>query len=82
MSLETHSDASWCKNFALTMTELTQTWFQYLLEVSVTSFDDLAARFMSQYAPFIRQPKQSIEMMKCRQRTEESLNEYIGRFST
>ncbi|CAO2841158.1 unnamed protein product [Amaranthus hypochondriacus] len=46
----------------------------------VSNFDDLAARFMSQYAPFIRRPKQSIEMMKCRQRREESLNDYIARF--
>ncbi|CAO2817470.1 unnamed protein product [Amaranthus hypochondriacus] len=27
MSLGAHSDASWCKNFVLTMTGLAQTWF-------------------------------------------------------
>ena len=63
------------------MTGQAQTLFQCLLERSVTTFDYLAARFMSQYAPFVRRPKQSIEMMKCRQRKEESLNEYIARFS-
>ena len=47
MSLGAHNDASWCKNFALTMTGLAQTWFQYLPEGSVTNFDDLAAKFMS-----------------------------------
>ncbi|CAO2830783.1 unnamed protein product [Amaranthus hypochondriacus] len=82
MSLGAHSDASWCKNFALTMTGLAQTWFQCLPEGSVANFDDLVAQFMSQYAPFIRRPKQSVEMMKCRQKREESLNDYIARFST
>ncbi|XP_057520720.1 uncharacterized protein LOC130800992 [Amaranthus tricolor] len=82
MSLGAHSDASWCKNFTLTMIGLAQTWFQCLPRGSVNSFDDLAARFMSQYAPFVRRPKQSIEMMKCRQRKKESLNEYIARFNT
>ena len=37
---------------------------------------------MNQYALLVRRPKQSIEMMKCRQRKEESLNEYITQFST
>lgn len=64
------------------MIGLAQTWFQCLPEGSVANFDDLAAKFMSQYAPFIRRPKQSIELMKCRQRREEPLNDYIARFST
>ncbi|XP_057543408.1 uncharacterized protein LOC130821637 [Amaranthus tricolor] len=82
MSLGAHSDASRCKNFALTLKGLAQTRFQCLHESSVTSFDDLAARFMSQYASFVRRPKQSIVMMKCKQKKEESLNEYIAQFST
>ena len=56
MSLGAHSDASWCKNFALTMTGLAQTWFQCLPEGSIPNFDDLATKFMSQYASFVRQP--------------------------
>ncbi|XP_057545969.1 uncharacterized protein LOC130824963 [Amaranthus tricolor] len=82
MSLGAHSDASWCKNFALIMTGLAQTRFQCLPKGSITSFDDLAARFMSQYSPFVRRPKQSIEMMKFRQRKKEPLNKYIARFNT
>lgn len=66
MSLGAHNDASWCKNFALTMTGLAQTNFQCLPQGYVTNFDDLALRFMSQYAPFVTRPKQLIKMMKCR----------------
>ena len=36
---------------------------------------------MSKYAPIVKRPRQSIEIMRCRQRKEESLNEYSARFS-
>ena len=41
MDMDSHTDASWCKNFILTLTGTAQKWVQSLLEGSISSSNEL-----------------------------------------
>ena len=46
MDMDSHTDASWCKNFILTLTGTTQKWVQSLPEGSIFTFDELTEKFI------------------------------------
>ncbi|XP_057532841.1 uncharacterized protein LOC130810724 [Amaranthus tricolor] len=80
MDMESHTDASWFKNFILTLTRTAQKWVQCLPKGSISSFPELAEKFRSYFSSRTARTKQSIEMMSIRQGKDESLRNYVSRF--
>ena len=80
MDMDSHTNASWCKNFILTLTGTAQKWTQSLLNGSISSFEELAEKFKSHFSSRTAKSKQSIEMMSIRQGEDESLRNYVSRF--
>ena len=80
MDMDSHTDASWCKNFILTLTKTAQKWVQSLPEGSISSFDELAEKSKCHFSSRTTRTKQSIEMMSIRQGKDESLRNYVSRF--
>ena len=50
MEMDSHTDASWCKNFILTLIGTAQKWAQSLPDGSISSFDELAEKFKSHFS--------------------------------
>ena len=80
MDMDNHTDASWCKNFILTLTGTAQKWAQSLPNGSISNFDELVERFKSHFSLRTDRTKQSIEMMSIRKGKDESLRNYVSRF--
>ena len=80
MDMDSHTNASWCKNFILTLIGTAQKWAQSLADGSISSFDELAEKFKSHFSSRTARSKQSIEMMSIRQGQDESLRYYVSRF--
>ncbi|XP_057545951.1 uncharacterized protein LOC130824945 [Amaranthus tricolor] len=80
MDMNSHTNASWCKNFILTLTGTAQKWAQSLLDGSISSFDELAKKFKSHFSSRTARSKQSIEIMSIRQGKDESMRNYVSRF--
>ena len=79
MDMDNNTDASWCKNFNLTLTGTAQKWAQSLPDGSISSFDKLAEKFKSHFSSRTARTKQSIKMMSIRQGKDESLRNYVSR---
>ena len=79
MDIDSHTDATWCKNFILTLTGTAQKWVQSLLDGSISCFDELAERFKSPFLSRTAKRKQSIKMMSIRQGKDESLKNYVSK---
>ena len=80
INIDSHTNASWCRNFILTLTATTQKWAQSLPEGSISNFDELAERFKSHISLRTARIKQPIDMMSIRQGKDESLRNYVSRF--
>ncbi|XP_010665814.1 uncharacterized protein LOC104883066 [Beta vulgaris subsp. vulgaris] len=81
MSVQTSSEAAWCKFFPTTLKGLALTWFTELPSGSISSFTALKAAFKQNFITGRRHRKTSIHLMSIRQRREEDLAEYIKRFN-
>ncbi|XP_010667204.1 uncharacterized protein LOC104884279 [Beta vulgaris subsp. vulgaris] len=81
MSVQTSSEAAWCKFFPTTLKGLTLTWFTELPSGSISSFAALEIAFKQNFIAGRRYRKTSIHLMSIRQRREEDLAYYIKRFN-
>ncbi|XP_010684471.3 uncharacterized protein LOC104899028 [Beta vulgaris subsp. vulgaris] len=81
MSVQTSSEAAWCKFFPTTLKGLALTWFTELPYGSISSFTALETAFKQNFIAGRRHRKTSIHLMSIRQRREEDLAEYIKRFN-
>ena len=79
MSVQTSSEASWCKFFPIK--GLALTWFTELPPKSISSFAALETTFKQNFIAGRRHRKTSIHLMSIRQRREEDLADYIKRFN-
>ncbi|XP_010665634.1 uncharacterized protein LOC104882914 [Beta vulgaris subsp. vulgaris] len=81
MSVQTSSEAAWCKFFPTTLKGLALTWFTELPSGSISSFTALEAAFKQNFIAGTRHRKTSIHLMSIIQQREEDLADYIKRFN-
>ncbi|XP_010689511.2 uncharacterized protein LOC104903211 [Beta vulgaris subsp. vulgaris] len=81
MSVQTSSEAAWCKFFPTTLKGLALTWFTELPYGSISSFNALETAFKQMFIAGRRHRKTSIHLMSIKQRREEDLADYIKRFN-
>lgn len=82
MCIQSDNDAVWCKYFPTTLKGLAQSWFNDLAAGSISSFDQLSAMFSNHFVTSKRQKKTSWNLMSVGQREDESLKEYVKRFTS
>ncbi|XP_010678148.1 uncharacterized protein LOC104893712 [Beta vulgaris subsp. vulgaris] len=81
MSVQTSSEAAWCKFFPTTLKGLALTWFTELPSGSISSFAALEIAFKQNFIAGRRHRKTSIHLMSIRHGREEDLADYIKRFN-
>jgi hypothetical protein len=75
-------DALSCKIFAGTLKGVAHMWIAGLPTRSVTSFDELATRFVAQFAANSEKSFLLADLFDVRQRPAESLKSYLARFNS
>ncbi|KAL0351198.1 UNVERIFIED_CONTAM: hypothetical protein Sradi_4269000 [Sesamum radiatum] len=75
------SDAAYCKLFRTTLSGKAMAWFNQLPPGTIESFEQLAQRFLHHFAINKRYPKTASYLFTIIQRENESLREYVQRFS-
>ncbi|XP_056698769.1 uncharacterized protein [Spinacia oleracea] len=81
MYLYTASSAVWCKCFPATLSGLAQTWFKNMRAGSIRNFRQLSKQFCEHFVSNKRREKTSAELWSVKQRGDESLRDYLGRFN-
>ena len=61
MMLYTSTNSVWCKVFQSTLTGIAQSWFKSIPKSTVTSWADLAKKFMTHFVSNIRRVKMSAD---------------------
>lgn len=79
--LHQHTDGVKCRIFLTTLADSTQRWFNKLPSGSVRSFEDLSSTFLHHFATCKRYHKTPMNLFSMKQRSLESLREYIQRFN-
>ncbi|KAK4392688.1 hypothetical protein Sango_2046600 [Sesamum angolense] len=75
------SDAAYCKLFRTTLAGNAMTWFNQLPIGSIDNFEQLSQRFLHHFAINKRYPKAASYLFTVIQREQESLRDYVQRFS-
>ncbi|GAU41091.1 hypothetical protein TSUD_139940 [Trifolium subterraneum] len=75
-------DALSCKIFAGNLKDVAHKWIAGLPTRSVTSFEDLATRFVAQFAANSQKPFLVADLFDVRQRPTEPLKNYLARFNS
>ncbi|XP_021722395.1 uncharacterized protein LOC110689871 [Chenopodium quinoa] len=82
MYLNLRSKATWCKYFPTTLKGVAQSWItKGLKEGSITGRSHLANKFKSKFSTANRREKTTAELMGLQQAEDESLRDYLTRFS-
>ncbi|XP_021858453.2 uncharacterized protein [Spinacia oleracea] len=81
MYLYTASLAVWCKCFLATLRDLAQTWFKNLKVGPIRNFRHLSKQLCEHFVSNKRREKTSAELWSVKQRGDESLRDYLGRFN-
>ncbi|XP_010695392.1 uncharacterized protein LOC104908038 [Beta vulgaris subsp. vulgaris] len=81
MSVQTSSEATWCRFFPTTLKGLALNWFQELPAKIITNFAVLEDMFTHQFVAGKRQRKTSLHLMGVNQEKNESLADYFKRFN-
>ncbi|XP_021835856.2 uncharacterized protein [Spinacia oleracea] len=81
MYLYTASSAIWCKCFPAKLSGLAQTWFKNLKVGSIRNCRQLSKQFCEHFVSNKRREKTSAELWSVKQRGDESLRDYLGRFN-
>ncbi|XP_025616941.1 uncharacterized protein [Arachis hypogaea] len=81
MYLEDASDATRCKAFPTTLTKAAMKWFNSLPPRSVSSFDDLSCKFLTQFLIQKDKVKFAPSLLEVKQEVGEPLRDYMERFS-
>ncbi|KAL4276249.1 hypothetical protein AHAS_Ahas20G0188300 [Arachis hypogaea] len=74
-------DAICCKAFPTTLTKTAIKWFDSLPLRSITSFDDLAKKFLARFSIQKDKTKHTPSLLGMKQRDREYLREYMERFN-
>ena len=80
MYVQDVDDAAYCRFFPATLKEVAQAWFNGLAPESVSCFQDLNDRFVSQFIASRKQRRTSIHLSKIKQGPQESLADFIKCF--
>jgi hypothetical protein len=70
-----------CRAFLLTLSGSAQDWFRKLLPGSITSFEDLRQKFVTQFLVGCKRKKPSSQLIAMHQKEGESLKDYVVRFN-
>nr|XP_025620269.1 uncharacterized protein LOC112711739 [Arachis hypogaea] len=81
MYLTDASDATRCKAFLSTLTKTAIKWFDILPPISITSFDDLAKKFLARFSIQKDKAKHALSLLGIKQEDRESLRNYMERFN-
>ncbi|XP_057719637.1 uncharacterized protein LOC130934064 [Arachis stenosperma] len=81
MYLTDASDAIRCKAFPTTLTKTAIKWFNTLPPRSITSFDDLAKKFLARFSIQKDKAKHALSLLGIKQGDRESLRSYMERFN-
>ncbi|XP_057760450.1 uncharacterized protein LOC130980826 [Arachis stenosperma] len=81
MYLTNASDATRCKAFPTTLTKTTIKWFDSLLLRPITSFNDLAKKFLARFSIQKDKTKNAPSLLGIKQGDRESLRSYMERFN-
>jgi hypothetical protein len=66
-----------CQAFSLTLSSSARDWFRKLPPSSITCFDDLERKFVTQFLAGCKRKKPSGQLMAMRQKEGESLKYYV-----
>ncbi|XP_057747109.1 uncharacterized protein LOC130966340 [Arachis stenosperma] len=75
------SDATRCKAFQTTLTKTAIKWFDSLPPRSITSFDNLAKKFLARFSIQKNKAKHAPRLLGVKQGDRESLHSYMERFN-
>ncbi|KAL0448065.1 UNVERIFIED_CONTAM: hypothetical protein Slati_1934400 [Sesamum latifolium] len=75
------SDAGYCKTFRTTLFGRAMTWFNQLPAHTIESFEQLSQRFLHHFSINKRYPKIASYLFTIMQQEQESLRDYMQRFS-
>ncbi|XP_057730525.1 uncharacterized protein LOC130945845 [Arachis stenosperma] len=81
MFLVDASDVTHCKAFPTTLTKSAMKWFDSLSPRSVTTFDDLARKFLTRFSIQKDKVKHASSLLEVKQEIGESLRDYVERFN-
>ncbi|XP_015947334.1 uncharacterized protein LOC107472323 [Arachis duranensis] len=81
MYLTDASDVTRCKAFPTTLTKAAIKWFDSLPPRSITSFDDLAKKFLAIFSIQKDKAKHAPRLLGFKQGDQESLRSYMERFN-
>ncbi|XP_025640644.1 uncharacterized protein [Arachis hypogaea] len=81
MYLTDVSDTTRCKAFPTTLTKTAIKWFDNLPPRSITSFDDLAKKFLAMFSIQKDKAKHAPSLLGIKQGDRESLRSYMERFN-
>lgn len=70
-----------CMSFPTTLQKVTNEWFNYLPQCSISSFRDLAYAFCNQFASSKKQKKNSVCLLFVAQKKGGKLREYFCHFT-
>jgi hypothetical protein len=70
-----------CRAFPLTLSGSARNWLRKLPPSSITCFDDLGRKFVTQFLAGCKRKKPSGQLMAMRQKEGESLKDYVVRFN-
>jgi len=70
-----------CRALPLTLSGFARDWFRKLPPYSITSFEDLGWKFVTQFLVGCKRKKPSGQLMAMRQKEDESLKDYVVRFN-
>ncbi|PWA61286.1 gag protein [Artemisia annua] len=73
-------EPAWCRFFHITLCGAARFWYDNLSSGSINSFHELRDKFRTNFLQQRRFQKTQAEILGIRQRTDESLRDYLGRF--
>ncbi|XP_072054789.1 uncharacterized protein [Arachis hypogaea] len=81
MNLEGAADVVWCRPFPVTLARPTIKWFNALSNSSISCFDDVSKKFVTQFTTWIAKAKLPISLLGVTQRQDEPTRKYLDRFN-
>ncbi|GKF35558.1 reverse transcriptase domain-containing protein [Tanacetum coccineum] len=73
-------EPAWCHFFHISLSGDARFWYENLLPGSINNFHELRDRFRANFLQQRRFQKTQAEILRIRQRSVESLKDYLGRF--
>ena len=81
MALITNLDELYCLAFPRSFKDPTNQWFHSLKLRSISGFNQLSKRFISQFIDIHEQPKHDTQLLTVRQKKGEFLKKFVDRFN-